>query len=94
MDEEDDDGIRYRSDDDWDWDLDEIYGLDDESISLFIEIKERIEKLQQKGVDSIIIEHLFPDFVNATPKFQNWLKSSSKSGRIALWLSVRNMVLV
>ena len=35
-----------------------------------------------------------PDFVNATPKFQNWLKSSSKSGRIALWLSVRNMVLV
>lgn len=59
VDEEDDDGIRYRSDDDWDWDLDEIYGLDDESISLFIEIKERIEKLQQKGVDSIIIEHLF-----------------------------------
>lgn len=58
VDEEDDD-IRYRSDDDWDWDLDEVYGLDDESVSLFKEIKERIEKLQQKGIDSIIIENLF-----------------------------------
>ena len=35
-----------------------------------------------------------PDFVNATPKSQSCSKSTSKRGRMALWLSVRNMVLV
>ena len=56
VDDEDDD-ILYRSDDDWNFDAD--YLFDTESKILIQEIKERIEKLEQKGVDSYLIEMLF-----------------------------------
>lgn len=41
------------------YDIDEEYLLDKESKILFQEIRERIEKLEQKGVDSYLIEMLF-----------------------------------
>jgi hypothetical protein len=49
--------ILYRSDEDWDFD--EEFLLDKESKALFQEIRERVEKLEQKGVDSYLIEMLF-----------------------------------
>ena len=55
--DDEDDNILYRSDDDWDFDAD--YLFDTESKILIQEIKERIEKLEQKGVDSYLIEMLF-----------------------------------
>ena len=41
------------------YEIDEEYFLDQESKILFKEIRERIEKLEQKGVDSYLIEMLF-----------------------------------
>lgn len=41
------------------YDIDEEYLLDQESKILFEEIRERIDKLEQKGVDSYLIEMLF-----------------------------------
>lgn len=55
-DSEDDENL-YRIDDDWNFDAD--YLFDTESKTLIQEIKERIEKLEQKGVDSYLIEMLF-----------------------------------
>ena len=51
------DAILYRSDDDWDLDADHLF--DTESKALIQEIRERVEKLEQKGVDSYLIEMLF-----------------------------------
>ncbi len=52
-----DDDILYRTDDDGDFDAD--YLFDTESKTLIQEIRERVEKLEQKGVDSYLIEMLF-----------------------------------
>lgn len=54
---EEDDHLLYRSDDDWNFDAD--YFFDTESKTLIQEIRERVEKLEQKGVDSFLIEMLF-----------------------------------
>jgi hypothetical protein len=55
--ENEDDHIFYRSDDDGDFDADSFF--DAESKTLIQEIRERVEKLEQKGVDSYLIEMLF-----------------------------------
>ena len=52
-----DDDILYLTDDDGDFDAD--YLFDTESKTLIQEIRERVEKLEQKGVDSYLIEMLF-----------------------------------
>ena len=57
LDEIEDDDTLFRSDDDWGFDAD--YYFDTESKTLIQEIKERVEKLEQKGVDSYLIEMLF-----------------------------------
>ena len=55
--EKEGDDILYRTDDDLDFDAD--YLFDTESKTLIQEIRERVEKLEQKGVDSYLIEMLF-----------------------------------
>lgn len=55
--ETEEDDVLRRSDDDWDFDADDLF--DTESKKLISEIRERIEKLEQKGVDSYLIEMLF-----------------------------------
>ena len=57
LDETEDDNVLFRLDDDWDFDAD--YHFDAESKTLIQEIRERVEKLEQKGVDSYLIEMLF-----------------------------------
>jgi hypothetical protein len=51
------DQLLSRSDEDWDYDAD--YDFDTESKVLLQEIRDRIDKLEQKGIDSYIIESLF-----------------------------------
>ena len=57
--EEDSDGILYRCGDDWLYDADDAF--DEESKRLIDEIKERVEKLKVKGIESPIIEAIFRD---------------------------------
>lgn len=57
--EEDSDGILYRCSDDWLYDADDAF--DEESKRLIDEIKERVEKLKVKGIESPIIEAIFRD---------------------------------
>lgn len=52
------DDILYRSSEDWSpIDVDELFDV--ESKQIIQEIQERIDKLEQKGVDSYLIENLF-----------------------------------
>ena len=55
--EEDDEGLLFRDSHAWDFEAD--WEFDSESKVLMQEIKERVEKLRQKGVESFLIENLF-----------------------------------